>query len=170
MPAGMICTRRLNLMLLTLLAVAACTTLPELDTAGVNAGLTPARVVTDPQRWVGSKVLWGGAILEITNLKDSTRLEVLSHPLDGNMRPKPGARTQGRFVVEQSGYLEPATYAPDRLLTVVGIVSGTETRDIGAATAMRPVVESTQLYLWPGTERGWDGSSVHFGVGVGVSF
>jgi outer membrane lipoprotein len=170
MRTGRLRVRSPTLPAAVLLVISACATSPEFDTAGVDTALTPARVAVEPKRWIGSQVLWGGVILAITNLQDSTRLEVLSQPLDRNMRPKAGAAGQGRFVIQRAGYLEPATYAPDRRITVTGTLNAVEAGKVGEATAALPVVVPRQLYLWPEPERGWHGSGVHFGIGIGISF
>jgi outer membrane lipoprotein len=111
-------------------------------------------------------VLWGGVILGTTNLKDSTRIEVLAYPLDTDRRPQRDRDPQGRFILEQAGFLEPASYAEGRLITTVGKLAGTLPGRIDASDYSYPVVAARQLHLWP-LDRGRRGSNVHFGVGVG---
>ena len=93
----------------------------------------------------------------------------LAYPLDGDNRPRRDGDALGRFVLEQAGYLEPASYAQGRLVTVLGTVSRAETGRIGAADYAYPVIKPQQLYLWPRDSAG-DGTSVHFGIGVGIGF
>ena len=165
--AGLSALWRLLLPLLVLLA--ACATGPAFDSRQVDPAVTPHGVSANPGYAAGKRVLWGGVILSITNLSDRTSIEVLAYPLDSKQRPRRDQEALGRFMIERPGYLEPASYAQGRLVTAVGTVSRTETATIGAADYRYPVLSPQQLYLWP-RDSGYDGTSVHFGIGVGIGF
>jgi outer membrane lipoprotein len=159
--------RRLPLMALLL---AACAGRPAFDTSRVDLAATPRSAVAELPATVGTPVLWGGVILNTVNREASTRLEMLAYPLDGNQKPMRDSDPLGRFILERRGFLEPASYAEGRMLTAVGTVVGSESGRVGDSDYLYPVVEAGDLYLWP-TERAYDrGSSVHFGVGVGIGF
>jgi outer membrane lipoprotein len=155
-----------RMMLLFALLLSACASGPAFDTAGVDPSVTPRRVANSPQTAVGKRVQWGGTILGVSNQPERTQIEVLAYPLGGNKKPRRDNEPLGRFILERSGYLEPATYAQGRLISVVGTVSGTRVGRIGEASYDHPVVDAAQLYLWP--EDSGYGSGVHFGVGVGT--
>ena len=157
---------RFNLLVTLLLLLSACASGPSFDSRGVDRSLTPGRVAAGPQLATGKQVLWGGAILRTTNLKDSTQMEVLAYPLDANQRPQSESAPLGRFILEQAGYLEPASYAEGRLITVVGTVTGTRAGQDEEAGYDYPVITARQLHLWPGY-RGESGSNVYFGIGTG---
>lgn len=154
------------LVLLPALLLGACATGPTFDTRGVDPALTPQSAVAGSQAATGRSVQWGGTILTTTNLKDQTLVEVLAYPLDGSAKPRTDQDPLGRFVFEQGGFLEPATYAKGRLITVVGTVSGTRTGRIGETPYTQPVVTARQAYLWP-IDRYSESRRVFFGVGVG---
>jgi len=160
---------RMHLLPALLSLFVACASGPTFDTGGVDHSLTPRRVATELQESRGKQVLWGGVILAITNLKDSTRIEALAYPLDSNNRPQRDSDALGRFIIERPGYLETATYSEGRLITVRGTVSRTQSGRIGESDYAYPVVSAQQLYLWP-RSGGYDGTSVHFGIGVGIGF
>ncbi|MEZ5541754.1 MAG: Slp family lipoprotein [Pseudomonadota bacterium] len=149
------------------LLLAACASGPTFETAGVERTLTPVGVSAAPQTASGRTVLWGGVILNTTNLDDSTRIEVLAYPLDSSEWPQQERDPLGRFILVQSGYLEPASYAEGRLVTATGTITGNMTGRVGASDYTYPVISARQLYLWP-RERARDRTRVIFGLGVGI--
>jgi len=153
-------------LLFLLFLLTACASGPSFNTLNVDPLLTPQKVTTNPQPATGRRVQWGGTIVSTANLKSSTQIEVLAYPLDSNGRPDTDGTAQGRFILERSGYLEPASYASGRQVTVVGTLAGTRNGRVGEADYVYPVVTATQLHLWP-VERGFGGNSTIFGIGVG---
>jgi outer membrane lipoprotein len=157
---------RFNFLVILFLLLSACASGPGFDSGGVDRSLTPRGVIAEPQMARGKQVLWGGSIIRTTNLKDSTQMEVLAYPLDSNERPQSESDPLGRFIVEQSGFLEPESYAEGRLVTVIGTVSGNRAGRVGESEYVFPVVGARQIHLW--TEN--KGGGVSFGVGVGTWF
>jgi outer membrane lipoprotein len=149
-----------------LLLLTACASGPTFNTLGVDRLLTPQGVTANPQPATGKSVQWGGTIVSTANLQNSTQIEVLAYPIDSNGRPKTDDTAQGRFILERTGFLEPASYAAGRQVTVVGTVSGTRTGRVGEADYVYPVVTAKQLHLWPQGQSG-SGTSTMFGFGVG---
>ena len=160
---------RMHLLPALLSVLAACASGPTFDTSQVDHALTPRYVAAQWQDAVGKRILWGGVILAITNFEARTDIEVLAYPLDADNRPRREDDPLGRFIIEQTGYLEPASYSEGRLVTVAGRVARAETGKIGASDYAYPVVSAQQLYLWP-RDAGYDRTSVHFGIGVGIGF
>lgn len=155
-------------LLLAGLLLTACATGPRFNLSGVDDTLTPADAVQVMAKARDRVVHWGGSIIATTNLKDSTRVEVLAYPLDRNSLPDLSAKAQGRFILLQSGYLEAADYAPGRLVSVVGKLTETLSTRIGEATAVFPVVQAEQIYLWP-PDAQRSRTQFHFGLGVGIT-
>jgi outer membrane lipoprotein len=157
--------------MLPLLLLGACAGGPSFDTSQVDRSLTPALVTADPHYAKGKQVLWGGAILGITNLAHSTRIDMLAYPLDSRGKPQLDAAPLGRFLLEQSGFLEPVSYADGKRLTVTGTVLRTETARVGESEQTRPVVSARELYLWP-TNGFRDDTGLRFGgeIGFGHGF
>lgn len=154
---------RIMLSLLTLLLLSACSGTPVLETDGVNLKLTPAKAKSDIYR--GSRVAWGGVIINSTNLKSRTRIEVLAYPLDSDHRPQTHRAALGRFFAYEDGYLETVDYAPGRRLSMVGTVESTERARLGEHHYNYPSLKVEQLHLWP--LRGEEGKTrLHFGIGV----
>jgi len=157
--------RHASLAVLVLL-LGACASGPDYDRYGADAVLTPQGVAANPQPAAGRQVLWGGIILKTVNLEDRTQVEVLAYPLDSSEQPQIDGVAQGRFIFEQAGYLEPATYASQRQVTVVGTVAGTMPGRVGDANYNFPRVTASQHTLWP-IQRDVDRPNIHFGIGVG---
>ncbi len=158
--------QRFNLLFIPLLLLSACTSSPTIDSSGVDRSLTPRSVAGAPQPASGKDVLWGGVIIQTTNMKDSTQIEVLAYPLDSNERPQRDSDPLGRFILDKAGYLEPESYAEGRLISVVGTLTGTRAGRVGETTYNFPVISARQLTLWPRT-RGGEGTGINFGIGVG---
>ena len=149
------------------LLASACATTPTFET-GDTAPITPNEAVADMDTARGSRVAWGGRIIDTRNLKDVTEIEVLGYPLDDSGRPDPGAAAQHRFLLVHPGYLESADYRPGRLVSAAGTITGTQEGMVGEAQYLYPTLAAERLYLWPTTEPRRPGSNVRFGVGVGV--
>ena len=145
--------------------LAACTTAPRFDTAGIDAAMTPAAVTARPQASTGHQVLWGGVIVAATNLRDATELQILAYPLNRAQRPKVGAPPLGRFIAVRRGYLETVDFAPGRQVTVTGPVEGLRPGHVGQMRYLFPVVSVRGLYLWPRDETATE-PQMHFGIGV----
>ncbi len=162
--------RRTSLYLLLLLTslLTACASGPRFNLDGVDNRLTPSGAVQDMAGARDHVVHWGGSIIATTNLKDSTRLEVLAYPLDRNSLPDLSKPALGRFILMQSGYLEAADYAPGRLVSVVGKLTQTQSTRIGEAQTEFAVVQARELHLWaPDAQR--SRTQFHFGLGVGIT-
>ncbi len=161
---------RQKLLFLTPLALlsillAGCASTPDFDTAGVDKALTPQSVVAEPDLNRGKSVLWGGTILNTSNLEEMTQIEILAYPLDSSQRPLLEDKPLGRFIVQHNGYLEPATFAQGRLLTILGSVGDTQSGKVGKSPYTYPVVIAQQLHLWSLREPR-SRTSFHLGIGV----
>lgn len=157
--------RLAGIALLSLL-IGACATSP-LDTgAETVAPLGPAHVLSG-EAATGERVIWGGRIAATRNLADYTELTVVSYPLDRGDRPRLNAEPGVRFIVRQSGFLEPVQFAPGRYLSVLGQVAGLESAPVGEHWLDMPVLDSEQIHLWPADVSRWQ-SQTRFSVGVGI--
>ena len=150
---------------LFLIMLSSCASTPEFDTTQVDRSLTPQSAVAEQDINLGKMTLWGGTILDTSNLKDTTRFEVLAYPLDSSHRPLLESKPLGRFIIHYNGYLEPTTYAPGRLLTVLGKVAESQSGSVGESTYTYAVIDSQQLHLWS-LDSGRDNTSFHFGLGI----
>lgn len=147
------------------LSIAGCATTPAINTEGVDLGLMPKRAVAESETLQGKSVLWGGVIINSTNLKDSTQFEMLAYPLDTNQRPITSDNALGRFLAIQPGYLETTDYTQGRQMTIKGVLAGTRTGRVGESEYVYPLVNIKQLHLWE-KEAEYVEPRVRFGIGV----
>lgn len=156
----------IGLMGAALLALSACAKDKPADD-GIDRALTPTRAAADIGTSRGQRVRWGGVIINATNLKDSTQLEVLAYPLDRDGRPRREENPLGRFLAFKDGYLETVDYAPGRLITLTGPVQDTRIRKLGEADYTYPILLADDLRLW-NNKAPREEPRFHFGIGVGV--
>ena len=130
---------------------------PEDIRSPTPAPLSVSEARAAPERHVGTPVRWGGEILGVENAAETTDIEILARPLDATGEPRIDAAPQGRFIARFEGFLDPAEYPRDRLLTVSGVVKGAETRDVGEYPYRYPVVRAAGKHLWPAPEPIVDG-------------
>ncbi|MDH5394591.1 MAG: Slp family lipoprotein [Gammaproteobacteria bacterium] len=153
--------------LLTFIFIAlqiSCASAPKFDTKQVDSSLTPQQVIDDMPATRGKSVLWGGTILDIRNLKNTTQIEILAYPLNTYHRPLTDKKPLGRFIILRDGYLEAASYAQGKQLTVVGKVSGTRSGKIGDTQYTYALIEAQQLHLW--ADESESRTRFHFGIGI----
>jgi len=131
------------------------------------AAIGPAHVL-ERSGLDGNRVVWGGQIVAVENLSDRTILVVASYPLDRTDRPRWQQEPGVRFIAEQTGFLEPLTFAPGRFVTIMGTVDGTEQRPVGQFDYRHPKLSTEEIYLWPADPYYWD-RQVRWNVGVGFS-
>ena len=79
-------------------------------------------------------------------------LEVLGRPLSDTARPRRTDVGSGRFLACRGGFYDPAIFADGREMTVVGRVTGTESRPVGAYNYPSPRVDADVVFLWPERE------------------
>ena len=114
---------------------------------------------------VNYMVVWGGQIITVQNLGNSTELEVLSYPLNSRNVPLIQREPTGRFIAACPGFLEPMTYAPGRFVSLAGQLRGVRKGRVEQHAYSHPVVESTQIHLWPVDTSSW---RPRFSFGIGI--
>lgn len=127
------------------------------------------KVIKSPQRYVGEVMLLGGRVITATPHEGHTELVVLQLPLEAGLRPKSEGQSEGRFLVQTPDFLDPAIYAPDRLITLVGKIQGVEERPLGQTRYHYPELTLIEIKLWPEAEVNQE-PRFHFGIGVGTHF
>jgi outer membrane lipoprotein len=149
------------------LLLSACASGPKYPTEEVALTLTPQQAVSEAAGQAGKRVLWGGMIINSTNLEGRTRLEVLGYPLDSNQQPQTDQQPYGRFLLFRKGYLETVDYAAGRQITVLGKFTGVQSGQVDETRYSYPVVEAEELYLW---SRRQESSEPRLQFGIGVIF
>ena len=137
---------------------------PDLDRKA-----TPSQAITEPAKMKGRSVVWGGTIVAVHNLADTTEIAVLAYPLDDSNYPQTSKEASGRFIVQYHGFLDPLMYRLGRPLTVLGRVTGVRKGMVGQAPYQYPVVDGSMLHLWKNPP-GLMYPRFTFGIGSGVSF
>ncbi|MFU8831766.1 MAG: Slp family lipoprotein, partial [Wenzhouxiangella sp.] len=130
------------------------------------APIGPAHVLAE-EGHEGEQVVWGGQIVQVDNHPDHTTLSVVSYPLDRADRPRLRSEAGVRFLIVESGFLEPVEFAPGRFVTVLGRVGGIEEQAVGEYLYDHPVLHAEQIHLWPADPARWQ-QRTSFSLGVGV--
>jgi len=149
-------------LLATLLLLAGCQSTGETRPSGpVPAQLS---ATADPSV-KGQRLTWGGSVIRVKNLQDRTLVEIMAYPLDSEGRPRTGQPSQGRFIADYKGFLEPAEYPVGRLVTVTGPMLGYLDGKVGEADYRYPALQADGIRVW---ENRRSGSRVRPAVSVGV--
>lgn len=105
------------------------------------------RVLNAPQLYIGQESRFGGQVVTITNMKDKTRVEIVTHPLDSYAKPLRDSVSEGRIYADVQGFLEPADLN-NRWITVIGTIKGTEEGLINQARYVFVVLNVSGFQRW----------------------
>ena len=131
------------------------------------------------EKYHGETVMLGGKILVAQVETGATELEgggggggggggVLQLDIGSGTRPVDNDNSQGRFLVRSDQFLDPAIYPQGTLITVVGHLKGSESRNIGDMPYRYPVIDVLEIKKWPANAN--SSPRFHFGFGVGTRF
>lgn len=95
-----------------------------------------------------TRVRWGGTILSMKNSEKESCFEILSRPLDSTARPQRTDHDQGRFLTCYKGFKDPEVYKQGRDVTVIGTLTGFESRKVDDFEYTYPQVAAESIYLW----------------------
>jgi outer membrane lipoprotein len=122
---------------------------------------------------------WGGVIIETTNLRETTEIQILAYPLDERGRPETDKNSIGRFIAQQPGYLEGVEYDVGREVTASGVFTSIRQGEVAQASYPFPILRSEEITLWP-QRKPRSKPRIRFGVGassggggfgsIGISF
>ena len=130
--------------LLILLFMTACASAPTGEKSA-STSVSFKKLIDNPDSFVGMDVTFGGYILDTKNLNDKAVIEVLQTPLTG-VRKVPGTKenSEGRFTASHEGFLDPAEYGKDRMVTVSGTFMGCQD-----GRGENCSIKSSKIRLWP---------------------
>jgi outer membrane lipoprotein len=137
--------RTLSLAILAVMAVSACTSIPE-QFEGDYTNLKPKEV---SQQDLETRVRWAGVILETRPEDGHTCFEILSRQLETSMRPENADQSNGRFVACKRGFYDPEVFKKKREVTLTGKLIHIDARKIGDFDYNFPVVDIEFMTLWP---------------------
>ncbi|MER3546777.1 MAG: hypothetical protein C4338_03870, partial [Rhodanobacteraceae bacterium] len=107
------------------LGLGACATVPQ-QLAGTYPTVTPDAVRGGAAQ--GTRVRWGGRIIDTEPQEAETCFFVLAQPLDSQARPEREGQGNGRFVACKQGFYDPEVYSRGKEVTVTGTLDGYITR------------------------------------------
>lgn len=96
----------------------------------------------------GLPIRWGGTVTKVQNKPDVTVLEIVSRPLLRSGRPRHNDQTEGRFLAEINGFLDPEIVAAGRDISVIGTVTRIDTGLVGEAEYQYPVMSVFDYRIW----------------------
>lgn len=150
------------LLLLLFSFLSACAYTP-VELQGDYANLTPTAT---SENNIGTRVRWGGVIIDTQANAEQTCIEVLSKDLTKSMRPINKVGTDGRFIACKQGFQDPEVYAKGRELTMTGQIEQLDKRKIGDFVYNYPIVATDAITLWPQRrEAGFNNYRYGFGYG-----
>ncbi len=159
---------RLLLPLSAALLLAACAPAPIFKPANDIANVPPDTVTHAPERYIGRAVIWGGQVVAVQNLPDSTEVQILGFPLDTSQRPLPNSPAGGRFIAVMHGFVDPLSYPAGALVTLTGHIEGVRHGTVGDADYVFPLVKVDAAHVWTAAELRSNKPHFSFGVGVGI--
>jgi outer membrane lipoprotein len=142
-------TRTLGLLLSAVIISGCASKVPEFIRTAPAGDIRVDEVQQSSEEFIQNKIRWGGNIISVRNLQDETHIEILSVKLSKSGKPKESSKSRGRFIARIKGFLEPEEYPKDRLITVIGTISGLEKQPVGSYDYPYPVVDVEGFYLWP---------------------
>ena len=144
---------------------------PELEKQ-IDPSVSFRDIQASPQALQGRTVLLGGEVLGARLVQDGVELEVLQLPVKADDPPtERRTESQGRFLAIDRAAGDPASFPPGTKVTLVGVVSGEETRRLDESTYRYPIVDVKHLYVWSeDTYRERSRGSVGMSGGVGFGF
>ena len=159
--------------LVVLVLITACSSqrvIPEALEPLVDRAVTFREVADAPDSYHGKIVVFGGEVLKAKRLKDGTQIELLQLPLDKGERPLlDRQQSQGRFLVIQQEFLDPATIVQGTKMTIVGELSKAKVEHLDDVEYRYPVLIVKHLHTWPAQsyDRGHAYTYPRFSIGVG---
>lgn len=128
---------------------AGCASIPQ-PLQGDPTTFAPIMANQASAQTVGSRVRWGGVIVNTNPQTNRTCMEILARELDRSFRPVLGNDIHfGRFMACGAGFRDPAIYTEGRELSLIGRHDGFMEAPIGEFIYRYPTVNIDQLYLWP---------------------
>lgn len=153
------------LALATTLVLAACVAAPRLRPLASGPSPTPYVVAERLDSVMNQDMLWGGTIVDTRNFERYTELEIVSYPLDRQLRPQSDQRVEGRFIALRAGFLDPQNFAPGRAVTVRGPITGERALQLAGSKVLVAELDALELVLWP---RGYRASGTRVSIGIGI--
>jgi outer membrane lipoprotein len=144
---------------------------PDLEEQ-IDSSVSFQDIKESPQSMNGRTVLLGGEVLAAKRVQDGVEFEILQLPVTADEPPvERRSQSQGRFLALDRASGDPASFPAGTRVTVVGAVTGEETRPLDESSYRYPTVEIKHLYVWaPEQYRERSRPSVGLFGGMGFGF
>ncbi len=103
----------------------------------------------DSAKYRGTKVYWGGTIINVKNFQNYSQIEVLKRPFSGS-EPNDQKKAQGRFIARVSGFIDPIEYKTPSRVAITGILQGIQKSKVGSYPYTYPVIKAEKFQFWQG--------------------
>ena len=113
----------------------------------VDAKITFADLLRDPNAYAGKVVLLGGIIVDTVNKQEGTLLEVYDTALDRQGRPVHTDVSEGRFLALYPGFLDGVIYRKGRRVTLTGTVVGARAQQLGEIQYSYPYLLVKEIHI-----------------------
>ena len=133
-----------------------------------NLSVSFQELLKNPDAYTGKVIIVGGRIISTTVKKEETWVEVLQQPLDHQYKPENKDISYGRFIIIFQGFIDPAIYAPYRLITVAGEVTGKTVLPVKEIHYTYPVLSPREHALIKPEDYYDNQPQFHFGFGIGI--
>ena len=153
---------------LAFILIACAPVLSDRSLREANLSISFQEIQKNPDAYMGKVVILGGRIISTMVKKGETWVEVLQQPLDRQYKPDNQDISYGRFLVVFQGFIDPAIYAPYRLITVVGEVMGKKVLPVNEIQYAYPVLSVREHALIKPGDYYDSQPQFQFGFGIGI--
>ncbi|MFU8856176.1 MAG: Slp family lipoprotein [Deferrisomatales bacterium] len=115
----------------------------------VNPHVSYSQVRADPEAFVGTTLMLAGRVEAHRRGAQGTELEILCYSRNRDDRPVARDEECGSFLARTGVLLDPEGFARERLVTLTGVVRGSEVRAVEGTPYAYPVFEVGEIHLWP---------------------
>jgi outer membrane lipoprotein len=112
------------------------------------ANVTFGEVRRNPDLYLNQTFVFGGTIVQTTNTKKGTEVEIVQNPVDSYGDITTTDESEGRLILLSDRELDPIIFKKGRLVTFAGMLIGTREGKIGEKEYRFPVFEARQIHLW----------------------
>ncbi len=153
---------------LAFILIACAPVLSDKSLREANLSVSFQELQKNPDAYTGKVIILGGRIISTTVKKEETWVEVLQQPLNRQYRPENRDVSYGRFIIVFQGFIDPAIYAPYRLITVAGEVTGKTILPVKEIQYIYPVLSPREHALIKPEDYYDSQPQFHFGFGLGI--
>jgi outer membrane lipoprotein len=153
--AGITAMKRCNILIVLLIAgltLQGCTVMSRKMTADALTDVSFTQLSHNADTFRGQTVILGGHVIEVRNEARQTIIVVLQTPLGYGQEPLPPDRSEGRFMLQHDGFLDPEVFAKGRTITVAGEVAGVIREMIDQEPYDYILLASREIHLWERAE------------------